>query len=373
MIDLRELGWTCGSYEPGEKNSITDVPGVTVGHKTIIKGEGQLIPGKGPIRTGVTVILPHEGNIFREKVSSGVFVANGYGKATGIPQILETGCIESPIVITNTLNVGIVFDAMISHAISENPEIGIKTGSVAPIVTECFDGYLNDIQGRHVREPHVIDAITRAKISTKVEQGNVGAGTGMQVFELKSGVGTASRQVPREGYGIKEVYHVGTIVLPNFGRFKDFRFYGNEMASILEKQKYLPKGDDEWVAKLGGGSIIVIIATDLPLNSRQLNRLAHRGALGITRTGSILTHTSGDFVIAFSTQNRIIHGNKEPFLHKTLLNENSPLLSDIFRMTIDSVQEAIYNAMFAAETMVGRDNHTRVALDPDDLPRPSKN
>ena len=144
------------------------------------------------------------------------------------------------------------------------------------------------------------------------------------------------------------------------------------MVSILEKEKYLPKGDDEWVAKLGGGSIIVIIATDLPLNSRQLNRLAHRGALGITRTGSILTHTSGDFVIAFSTQNRIIHGNKEPFLNKTLLNENSPVLSDIFRMTIDSVQEAIYNAMFAAETMVGRDNHIRVALDPDDLPRPQK-
>ena len=372
MIDLRELGWTCGWYKPGRKNSITDVPGVTVGHKTIIKGEGQLIPGKGPIRTGVTVILPHEGKIFREKVPSGVFVANGYGKATGIPQILETGCIETPIVITNTLNVGIVFDAMISHAISENPEIGIKTGSVAPIVTECFDGYLNDIQGRHVRESHVIEAITKANVSTGAKQGNVGAGTGMQVFELKSGVGTASRQVPRERFGIKEVYHIGTIVVPNFGRFKDFRFYGNEMVSILEKEKYLPKGDDEWVAKLGGGSIIVIIATDLPLNSRQLNRLAHRGALGITRTGSILTHTSGDFVIAFSTQNRIIHGNKEPFLNKTLLNENSPVLSDIFRMTIDSVQEAIYNAMFAAETMVGRDNHIRVALDPDDLPRPQK-
>ncbi|MHA2244369.1 MAG: DmpA family aminopeptidase [Candidatus Hodarchaeales archaeon] len=363
------MGWLCGNYESGRKNAITDVPGVAVGHKTIIEGEGELVPGKGPIRTGVTMILPHGGNVFREKVPTGVFVANGYGKATGIPQIFETGCIETPIAITNTLNVGIVFNAMISHAISENPEIGIKTGSVAPIVTECFDGYLNDIQGRHVRESHVIEAIAKAKVSTGAKQGNIGAGTGMQVFELKSGVGTASRQVPRERYGIKEVYHVGTIVIPNFGRFKDFRFYGNEMASILEKQKYLPKGDDEWVVKLGGGSIIAIIATDLPLNSRQLNRLAHRGALGITRTGSILTHTSGDFVIAFSTQNKIIHDNKEPFLHKTLLNENSLLLSDIFRMTIDSVQEAIYNAMFAAETMVGRDNHTRIALDPNNLPR----
>jgi D-aminopeptidase len=156
MIYLRDLGWTCGSYEPGRKNAITDVPGVLIGHKTIIKDEGALIPGKGPIRTGVTMILPHERDIFREKVPAGVFVANGYGKATGISQILETGCIETPIAITNTLNVGLVFDALISHSIRNNPEIGIKTGSVSPIVTECFDGYLNDIQGRHVKESHVL-------------------------------------------------------------------------------------------------------------------------------------------------------------------------------------------------------------------------
>ena len=370
MKNLRGRGWTCGSYEQGSQNAITDVPGVKIGHETIIKGEGELVPGKGPIRTGVTVVLPHSGNIFKEKVPAGVFVANGYGKATGIPQILETGCIETPIAMTNTLNVGLVFDALVSHAISENPDIGIKTGSVAPIVTECFDGYLNDIQGRHVRESHVIEAITKARLSTGVEQGNIGAGTGMQVFELKSGVGAASRKVPRERFDSDEVYHIGTLVLPNFGRFKDFHFYGTEMVSILEKKKYLLKGNDEWVAKLGGGSIIVIIATDLPLNNHQLNRLAHRGALGIARTGSILSHTSGDFVIAFSTKNQIKHGNKEPILTKSLLNENSPLLSDIFRMTIDLVQEAIYNAIIAAETMVGRDNHVRVSLDPDDLPKP---
>ncbi len=371
MINLRELGWTCGFYEPGKQNSITDVPGVLVGHSTLIEGEGQLEPGKGPIRTGITVIHPHDDNIFREKVPAGVFVANGFGKATGIPQILETGCIETPIAITNTLNVGLVFDALVSHAISENPEIGIETGSVSPVVTECFDGYLNDIQGRHVKESHVFEAIRKAKSSQRLMQGNIGAGTGMQVFELKSGVGTASRQVPKDKFNSNEEYIIGTLVIPNFGRFNDFSFYGTEMASILEKLKYIPKGD-EWVTKLGGGSIIVIIATNLPLSNHQLNRLAHRGALGIARTGSILSHHSGDFVIAFSTKNRIFHENKEPFKDERLLNENSPVLSDIFRMTIDSVQEAIYNAMLAAETMVGRDNNIRVSLDLNDLPNPTK-
>jgi D-aminopeptidase len=369
MVNLRNLGWPCGNYEPGRKNAITDIPEVKVGHKTIIKGEGKLIPGKGPIRTGVTVISPHNGNIFKEKVPAGVFVANGYGKATGITQILETGVIETPIAITNTLNVGLVFDALISHAITETPEIGIETGSVAPIVAECFDGYLNDIQGRHVKEKHVIEAINQAK-SSNVEQGNFGAGTGMQVFELKSGIGTASRIVPNERIGGDDVYQIGALVVPNFGRFKDFNLYGTEMASILDQKKYLPKADEKWVAKLGGGSIIVVIATNLPFDSRQLNRLAHRGALGIARTGSILSHASGDFVIAFSTANKVLHGNKEPFLvQKNLTNESSSVLSDIYRLTIDLVQEAIYNAMLAAETMRGRDNNIRVALDPDDLPK----
>lgn len=367
MIDLRNLGWSCGSYEPGQENAITDIPGVKVGQKTIIEGEGDLVPGKGPIRTGLTMILPHGGNMYKEKVPAGVFVANGYGKATCIPQILETGLIETPIAITNTLNVGLVFNALVSHAISENPEIGIKTGSVAPIVTECFDGYLNDIQGRHVKEQYVKEAINQAK-SSGVEQGNIGAGTGMQVFELKSGVGTASRLLPNERIGGDEVYHIGALVVPNFGRFRDFNFYGTEMASILERKKYFPKADDEWVAKLGGGSIIVVIATNLPLNGRQLNKLAHRGALGIARTGSILSYTSGDFIIAFSTQNKVEHGKKDPFLNEGRVNESSPILSDIYRITIDLVQEAIYNAMLAAETMKGRDNNIRVALDPDDLP-----
>ena len=368
MINIRDFGWKCGNYHPGRNNAISDVPGVKVSHSTIIKGEGDLVPGKGPIRTGLTMIFPHEGNCFLEKTLAGVHVANGYGKTTGIPQILETGVIETPIAITNTLNVGIVFDALVSHALTEHPEIGIKTGSVAPIVTECFDGYLNDIQGRHVKDSHVFKAI-KAKYSTSLEQGNIGAGTGMQVFELKSGVGMASRQIPKELVDDCKTYHIGALVVPNFGHFKDFRFYGVEMASILNKEKYLIKEKNTILNNIGG-SIIVIIATDLPLNSRQLNRLARRGTPGIARTGSILTHQSGDFVIAFSTQNRIAHDSKEIFIERTILNDNNKVLADVFRMTIDAVQEAIYNAMLAAESMTGRDDHKLISLDLNDLPSP---
>ncbi len=368
MVNLRDLGWSCGRYVPGEANAITDVPGVSVGHKTLIKGNGELVPGKGPIRTGVTMILPHGRNIFREKVPAGIFVANGFGKTTGIAQILETRYLETPIALTNTLNVGLVFDALVSYAIRNSPEIGIKTGSVNPVVTECFDGYLNDIQGRHVKEAHVVEAITQAKPG-RVPQGNVGAGTGMQVFGLKSGIGTASRIVLGEKIDNDKPYYIGALVLPNFGEFKDFNFYGIEMASILDREKYFPKMDDKWLNTAGGGSIIVVIATNLPLNGHQLSRLAYRGAFGVARTGSILSHTSGDFVIAFSTQNTLVHGTKDPLLKEILINDTSPLVSDIFRATIDSVQEAIYNAILAAETLVGRDNHIRVSLDLEDLPK----
>ncbi|MFX0150541.1 MAG: P1 family peptidase [Candidatus Hodarchaeota archaeon] len=370
MIDLRKLGWKCGKYKSGKDNAITDVPGVSVGHSTIITGEGELIPGKGPVRTGVTVIFPHDKNCFMEKTSAGVFVANGFGKATGIPQILETGVIETPIAITNTLNVGLVFDALVNHAISENPEIGIKTGSVSPIVTECFDGYLNDIQGRHVKEFHVLNAIKEAKKGISFGQGNIGAGTGMQVFKLKSGVGMASRQVPKVKKDSEKTYHVGALVVPNFGQFNDFLFYGMEMSSILDEKKYLPKHQDRTEVKLEGGSIIVVLATDLPLSSRQLNRISHRGALGITHTGSTLNHGSGDFIITFSSQNKVSHKNKNSFLEKTILNDNSPVMTDVFKIAVEVVQEAIYNAILSAETMVGRDNNVRIALDHSDLPEP---
>ena len=371
LIDLRELSWKCGKYAPGKNNAITDVPGVSVGHTTIIEGEGRLIPGKGPIRTGITVVIPHEGNIFREKVPAGVFVANGFGKSTGIPQINETGFIETPIAITNTLNVGLVFDALVSHAISKNPEIGITTSTVCPIVTECNDGYMNDLQGRHVKELHVIEAIKNAKLNSKIEQGCVGAGTGMSVFGLKSGVGTASRQLIINQGNYKGTYHVGILAVPNYGEFEDFQFYGNNMVNILDKDKYFRRIRKKKNDKPDGGSIIVLIATDLPLNNRQLNRIARRGTLGIAQTGSIMTHTSGDFIFAFSTKNRIEHFSGETIKSEICFNDMNLLLSDIFRMTVDAVQEAIYNAMLFSKTMIGRDDNIRVALDPNDLPEPS--
>ena len=240
-MNLRDLGWKCGKYPMGERNDITDVPGVSVGHHTIIKGEGKLIPGQGPIRTGVTIVKPHEGIIYNQKVPAGVFVANGYGKSTGIPQILELGWIETPIAITNTFNVGLVYDALISYSIETNPNIGITLSSCCPIVTECNDSYLNDIQGRHVKQSHVLDVLKNLDPNKPVEQGCVGAGTGMTVFGLKSGVGTASRQLKINLGKYHGTYHIGVLSVPNFGNYQDFTFYGHEMKEILDKEKYVKK------------------------------------------------------------------------------------------------------------------------------------
>ncbi len=369
-MNLRDLGWNCGNYSTGKDNSITDVPGVSVGHHTIIEGEGKLIPGKGPIRTGVTVIKPHEGIIYNQKVPAGVFVANGYGKSTGIPQILELGWIETPIAITNTFNVGLVYDALISYSIETNPDIGINLASCCPIVTECNDGHLNDIQGRHVKQAHVLEVLRNLDSSKQIEQGCVGAGTGMTVFSLKSGVGTASRQLKINLGRYSGTYHVGVLSVPNYGSFQDFLFYGHEMSKVLDKKKYLrPSRKKANEQKKEGGSIIVIIATDIPFSHRQLNRLARRGAMGITRTGSIMSHSSGDFIFTFSTANLVDINSSETIREEITFMDSSLLLTDVYRMTIDVVQESIYNAMLHATTMEGRDNHVNVALDVDDLPK----
>ena len=183
-IRAREMGIIIGEIPTGKTNSISDITGVRVGHSTIIKGEGALVPGKGPIRTGITAILPHTDNVFQEKVPASVYVCNGFGKATGIPQIMELGTLETPIVLTNTLNVGLVWDATVSWMLEKNPEIGIKTGSVNPVVGECFDGFLNDIQGRHVKQSHVFRALKAAEQQTSYDEGAIGAGTGMQLYQL---------------------------------------------------------------------------------------------------------------------------------------------------------------------------------------------
>jgi len=370
MVNLRDYGWKCGIFPTGPTNSLMDVPGVSLGHQTLISGDGKLVPTIGPIRTGVSIIFPHQGNLYRKKVPAGVYIANAFGKSTGIPQICELGCIETPIAVTNTLNVGLVYDAIVEYMIRENPDIGITTGSVSPIVAECYDGYLNDIQGRHVKTDHVMQAIQNAKTSKEVEEGSVGAATGFQVFQLKSGVGTASRILGKDVVNLEKNYHIAAVVFPNYGIFEDFLFYGNRMVDYLEEIKYFPYGRKKpsIIPQNMHGSIIIVIATDLPLSSHQLTRLAKRGMNGIIWTGSHVSNGSGDFVFAFSTENQISFEDVGVKKCK-FISDYSSVMEYAFRAVGELVQEALYKGMLAAKTLMGRDGHIAVALDIADLPK----
>ena len=341
----RTLGLKIGSIPPGPRNTISDVPGVLVGHSTIIEGEGKLIPGKGPIRTGVTAILPHDGNLFTDSVVGTVHIINGFGKAVGLAQLMELGRIETPILLTSTLNVGIVEDAVTQYMIDQNPQAGISKTTPNPIVAECHDGYLNDAQGRHVRKSHVYEAIQNA--STKVEEGCVGAGTGMMAYGYKSGVGTASRVLPEKQGG----YFVGSLAIPNCGREGDLILNGSPITKLLGQSS--SSGNDS--PRIEGGSIVVIIATNAPLSSRQLGRLARRAVIGIGRTGSVVSHGSGDFVIAFSTAYRETAKTSDVTSERTQLREK--LLTAYFGAVVEATEEAIVNALCMATHMKGRDNH----------------
>ncbi|MFW9934868.1 MAG: P1 family peptidase, partial [Candidatus Thorarchaeota archaeon] len=352
----RELGLIIGSIPPGPRNAISDVPGVLVGHSTLIEGKGQLLPGKGPIRTGVTAILPHEGNLFLEPVVGAVHIINGFGKAVGLAQVMELGRIETPILLTSTLNVGIVEDAVTQYVIEHNPQAGIRKTTPNPIVAECHDGYLNDAQGRHVRQPHVYEAIQKA--STKVEEGCVGVGTGMMAYGYKSGVGTASRVLPEKQGG----YIVGSLVVPNCGRKGELILNGSPITKLL-KQASSASSDHP---RVEGGSIVVIIATNAPLSSRQLGRIARRAVIGIGRTGSVVSHGSGDFVIAFSTAHREPEETSLVTIERTQLHES--VLTAYFGAVVEVTEEAIVNALFMATNMKGRDNHIGESLPIEELP-----
>lgn len=346
----REIGLAIGNLEPGPANAITDVPGVLVGHTTLIKGSGKLVPGKGPIRTGVTAVLPHDGNLFTDSVVGAVHIINGFGKAVGIAQLLELGRIETPILLTSTLNVGLVEDAVTEYSIAQNPQAGISQPTPNPIVAECHDGYLNDAQGRHVRKPHVIRAIQTATIN--VEEGCVGAGTGMIAFGYKSGIGTASRRLPDKQGG----YLVGSLVVPNCGRRGDLILNGTPIAQFERDRPPLQNSD----SSSAGGSIVVVLATNAPLSSRQLSRIARRAVIGIGRTGSIVSHGSGDFVIAFSTAFSDRRNEKVLTTQRTLLQENH--LTPLFGAVVEATEEAILNALCMATPMTGRDGHKADAL-----------
>lgn len=347
----REIGLQIGSLTPGPSNAITDIPGVLVGHTTLIRGKGKLVPSQGPIRTGVTAILPHGRNLYKDPVVGTVHIINGFGKAVGLAQLLELGRIETPIVLTSTLNVGLVEDAVTQYMIAQNPLAGISKPTPNPVVAECHDGYLNDAQGRHVRKQHVFDAIQSA--DSQVIEGCVGAGTGMMAFGYKSGIGTASRVLSDTQGG----YLVGGLVLPNCGRRGDLILNGYPISKVLGEQV---ESDPHPYTHAENGSIIVIIGTDAPLTSRQLLRIARRGVIGIGRTGSVVSHGSGDFVIAFSTAKHKPSRDQALVLQREQLQDRN--LTPLFRATIEVTEEAIINALTMATPMVGRDGHEAEVL-----------
>ncbi|ARU64005.1 aminopeptidase [Tumebacillus avium] len=341
----------------GPGNRITDVPGVRVGHCTLDDGH---------VKTGVTAVLPHGGNLFQEKVLAVAHVINGFGKTAGTIQIEELGTIESPILLTNTLSVGRVSDALVEYLLEQNPEIGVTTGTVNTVVCECNDGYLNEIRGLHVQREHVRAALSSA--ATDFAEGAVGAGTGMSCYGLKGGIGSASRLIELGG---KE-YTLGVLVLSNFGRQQDFMLHGipaGEIIAGMADAEGLPlSGMNDRLANASPaalqerekGSIIFILATDLPLSERQLKRVSKRCTVGLTRTGSFIGNGSGDVVIGFTTANRVRHEETEAVVTLQMLNENEIDLA--FRASSEASEEAILNSMTAAKTTVGRDGHVRKGL-----------
>lgn len=335
-LRYRELGLTLGNLPPGRDNSITDIPEVSVGHVTLISGDGPLDIGIGPVRTGVTVILPHQGNIFEQKVTGAVHIINGFGKSVGFPQVNELGVIESPIMLTNTLNTWRVADATIDYLTMTNP----GTYSFNPVVGECNDSYLNDMVGRHVTKEHVLSAIRQAT-RPNVDEGNVGAGTGMTGWGWKGGIGTSSRLITVDA----ESYVVGALVLVNTGVPSELRI----------GTKHIGKTNTPPKTPSAPGSIMMVVGTNCPIESRQLLRVAKRAVFGLARVGGTAEHGSGDFVIAFSNA----AGSKS-------VKEDS--ITSVFLGTIEVVEEAIVNALLKAETMTGRDGNTRTAL-PIDLVR----
>ncbi len=363
---IQDLGIKIGQYSSGKWNAITDVPGVKVGHLTIQEGHGSLLPGYGPVRTGTTVIIPRD-DVWHYKVPAGAFILNGTGEMTGLAWIAESGFLEYPIALTNTLNVPRVADGVMSWMIREYPDIGIKDDTLTPVVAECDDSRLNDSQGRHVLPEAVVEVLDSAT-SGPVQEGSVGAGTGMVSYQFKGGIGTASRVLPEEEGG----YRVGVLVNANHGRRHELTMAGVPVGRLYKDDGNAHAKEEGQKAPLGyatisrhpqrqdSGSIIIIVATDAPLDSRQLSRLSRRATIGLARTGSISHHGSGDFVLAFSTGNSIPHYPEDPTFVMTHLADTH--LSPIFQATVEATEEAILNALVQATTVTGRDGRRYEAI-----------
>jgi D-aminopeptidase len=339
----RDYGIEIGVLKTGKNNAITDVEGVKVGHTTLIIGDS--------IRTGVTAILPHTGNIFQLKVPAAIYIGNGFGKLTGYSQVKELGNIETPIILTNTLSVPTVSNALISYTLGLPGNQNVR--SVNPVVGETNDGWLNDIRGRHINEEHVLETIQNAKGGI-VEEGNVGAGTGTICFGYKGGIGTSSRVIPSSLGG----YTVGVLVQTNFGGVLEINGtpIGKELSNYPYRDRIVNEAD---------GSCMIIVITNAPLCARNLERLAKRAIMGLAKTGGIASNGSGDYVIALSTaKNNLIAYSEESLFYRSEVFSNEDI-TPLFLATIEATEEAIINSLFAAETIIGRDGHkvTSIPID----------
>ncbi|MGM0602245.1 MAG: P1 family peptidase [Bacillota bacterium] len=332
------------SLKPGKLNKITDVKGIKVGHSTLADGD---------IQTGVTVLMPHENNIFKNKLRAAVQVINGFGKSIGLEQIRELGTIESPIALTNTLNVSTVSTAVIKDVIAQNEDIGGKAGSFNSAVFECNDQYLNNLRKLAVQEENYF--IARENIKTDFLEGAVGAGRGMSCYGLKGGIGSSSRRFEAAA----DEYHLGALVLSNFGKKKDFLLYGKSLSDIMPQENDKENSEDRKY-KSKDGSVIVILATDIPLSSRQLKRLCVRAGAGLARTGTYISNGSGDIVLAFSTADYISEYTKDFFLENKILKDRK--MDVVFKAAVESTQEAVYNSMITAEPVAGFKEHRRESL-----------
>jgi D-aminopeptidase len=332
-----------GTLPTGERDAITDVAGVTVGHCTL---------DQGAVQTGVTVVRSHAGNLFLDRVPAAGLVLNGFGKSVGLMQVEELGVLETPIALTNTFCVPAVAAAQIEQCIAVNPESGRSLPTVNPLVFECNDGFLNDIQRTAVTGRHYLLAFEQAGLA--VAQGSVGAGRGMSCFGLKGGIGTASRKVPAKN-GAEHT--VGALVLANFGRLPQLVLAGEAVGSWLAAAQDSSAAADAGPEK---GSIIIVIATDAPLDARQLRRLALRTGAGLARTGSVFGHGSGDIALAFSTAYTVPLQPERAMPAVAMLHD--ALLDPLFQAVADSTEQAIVHALLCATPVAGRDGHHRIAL-----------
>jgi D-aminopeptidase len=332
----RDFGLVCGDLMPGPLNAITDVAGVCVGHRTV---------REAGVLTGFTAILPHAGNVFRDKLRAGVEVINGFGKSAGLMQLAELGQIESPILLGNTFSVAAGIEALVGRALSENADIGRSTGTVNSLVLECNDGFLSDIRALRLTVADA-EAALDAATGGPVAEGAVGAGTGMSCFGFKGGIGTASRLIEVDGRD----YCVGVLVQTNFGNAGD----------LVLPDGRRPVPGTVAAPSVERGSVIVILATDLPLESRQLTRIAKRCGAGLARLGAFWGNGSGDIALAFSTAGCIAHHESAGIVPLSVLNENRIDLA--FRAATEATQEAVLNSMLAAPDTLGRDGHRRPSL-----------